>query len=61
MITYSISEGSRPAFSNAARMTWAPSCGASWSLRAPPSFANGVRTAATMTERLTALSVARAG
>jgi hypothetical protein len=43
-----------PARSIAARIATAPSSGAGWSLRAPPSFPNGVRTAETITDLATA-------
>src|SRR5436190_19513764 len=51
MITYSTSCGSRPIRSRAARIAIAPSSVASCCARPPPSFANGVRTAETITER----------
>src|SRR5438309_5169 len=53
MTTYSTSSFSTPARSSAARITIDPSSVASLSESAPPSFANGVRTAETMTERFT--------
>ncbi len=54
MITYSTSSGAMSTRSSAASIAIAPSCGASKSLRPPPSLPNGVRTAETITERLTA-------
>src|SRR5436190_19734052 len=51
MITYSISCGSRPMRSSAARIAIEPSSVPSCATRPPPSFPNGVRTAETMTER----------
>ena len=53
MITYSGSSGSNPIRSIAARIAIAPSSVASLSASPPPSFPNGVRTAETMTERVT--------
>ena len=53
MITYSGSPGSRPIRSSAAVIAIAPSWVASYFASPPPSFPNGVRTAETMTERLT--------
>ena len=52
MITYSTSSGSRPARSSAALIAIAPSSGAWYEARPPPSFPNGVRAAETMTERM---------
>src|SRR5947207_10508759 len=51
MITYSTSSFSTPARSRAARITIEPSSVACLSAREPPSFAKGVRTAETITER----------
>src|SRR5438477_2645625 len=51
MITYSTSSFWTPARSSAARITIAPSSVACLSASEPPSFANGVRTAETITER----------
>src|SRR5438477_3612296 len=53
MITYSTSSFSTPARSSAARIAIAPSSVACLSASEPPSFANGVRTAETITERFT--------
>src|SRR6266576_5244899 len=53
MITYSTSSFSTPARSSAARIAIAPSSVACLSASEPPSLPNGVRTALTMTERLT--------
>ena len=53
MITYSGSSGSRPIRSSAALITIEPSSVASYPASPPPSFPNGVRTAETMTERVT--------
>ena len=53
MITYSTSPGSSPARSSAARMTIEPSSVAGYDPRPPPRRPNGVRTAETMTARLT--------
>ncbi len=54
MITYSTSPGSRPPRSSAARMAIEPSSVAGRDASPPPSRPNGVRTAETMTELLTA-------
>jgi hypothetical protein len=54
MTTYPTSPGSTPARSRAALMAAAPSAVAGSAASPPPSFPNGVRTAATMTERLMA-------
>ena len=51
MITYSGSSGSRPMRSSAALIAIEPSCVASYFASPPPRRPNGVRTAATMTER----------
>ena len=53
MSTYSTSCGATSTRSSAALIAMAPSCGAAKSLRPPPSFPKGVRTAETMTERVT--------
>src|SRR5207248_4182536 len=53
MITYSTSCGSSPIFSSAERITIEPSPVACCLARPPPSLPNGVRSAATMTERAT--------
>ena len=57
MITYSTSFGSSPARSRAALIAIAPSSGALYPARPPPSFPNGVLAVATMTDRLILLSV----
>src|SRR4051794_19132010 len=57
MITYSTSLPSSPMRSSAARMTTEPSSVAERSLRPPPRRPNGVRTAETMTVRLTPLNL----
>src|SRR6478609_969074 len=57
MITYSTSRPSRPIRSSAARMTTDPSCVADCSFKPPPRRPNGVRTAETMTVRLTPLNL----
>src|SRR5512133_3739816 len=57
MITYSTSSGSSSARSRAALIAIAPSCGASYPARPPPSLPNGVRAVETMTDRLIHLSV----
>ena len=57
MITYSTSFGSRPARSSAPLMAIAPSSGAPYADRPPPSFPNGVLAVATMTDLLMPLSV----
>src|SRR5881397_2269220 len=51
MITYCGSCGSTPTRSSAARIATAPSSGASWDARPPPSLPKGVRTAETITDR----------
>src|SRR3954464_11735295 len=51
MITYCGSCGSSPIRSSAPRMAIAPSSGASWDARPPPSLRKGVRTAETITDR----------
>src|SRR5215216_86913 len=51
MITYCTSVGSIPARLRPAPIAIAPSCGASYAFRPPPSFPNGVRTALTITLR----------
>src|SRR3954469_4785673 len=51
MITYCGSCGSRPIRSSAPRRAIAPSSGASWRARPPPSLPKGVRTAETITDR----------
>src|SRR3954468_9999477 len=53
MITYSTSPPSRPIRSSPARMTIEPSSVAECSFKPPPRRPNGVRTAETMTVRLT--------
>src|SRR5437868_4960157 len=53
MITYSTSRPSRPIRSSAARMTMAPRSVAAYPFRPPPRRPNGVRTAETMTLRVT--------
>src|SRR5919198_441135 len=53
MTTYSTSSFATPARSSAARMTIEPSSVASLSASPPPSLPNGVRTAETITERVT--------
>src|SRR3954469_1205518 len=53
MITYSTSLPSSPIRSSPARMTIAPRSVAEWPFRPPPRRPNGVRTAETMTLRLT--------
>ena len=53
MITYSTSSASTPARSSLARITIEPSSVAGCAARPPPRRPNGVRTAETMTERLT--------
>src|SRR5436309_12770846 len=58
MITYSGSCGSRPMRPSAASIAIAPSCVASYLARPPPSRAKGVRTAATITLRVTLLRLA---
>src|SRR5687768_7824177 len=57
MITYCGSVGSRPIRSSAAPIAIEPSSVAGYPARPPPSLPNGVRTAATMTERDIELSV----
>src|SRR3954471_13025579 len=51
MITYCGSCGWGPIRSSAPRMAIAPSAGASWDARPPPSLPKGVRTADTITDR----------
>ena len=53
MTVYSTSSFSMPARSSAARIAIEPSSVAEWRASPPPSRANGVRTAETMTERVT--------
>src|SRR5262249_25026800 len=53
MITYSTSLGSSAARESASRIAIAPSSVAGYEARAPPRRPKGVRTAATMTDRLT--------
>ena len=58
MIVYSTSPGSTPARSSPARIAIAPSSVAGCPASPPPSRPNGVRTAETMTDRVTGASVA---